>query len=145
MTTNVYDGDGNVITETTPNGDVIHSTYDPDGNLLQQSSTDPAGGDTTNFTYDGDGNILTASDDGGSISYSFTYDADGNVTQQGPWGLSLSFTYDGDGNRTGMTDSLGGTTSLDLRRRRQPHVSDLSRTAPATWVSPGRTTPTATP
>ena len=52
----VYDGDGNVLTETDPDGGVTTYTYDGDGNVLTE--TDPDGGVTTTV-YDGDGNVLS--------------------------------------------------------------------------------------
>jgi RHS repeat-associated protein len=69
-TSNVYDGDGNLIKQTDPLGNLTTSAYDQLGD--QTSVNEPNGG-VTRYTYDNDGN---------------------KVSETGPTGARTQYTYD---------------------------------------------------
>ncbi len=93
-------------------------TYDPAGNRL--TAIDGSG--TRTFAYTADGQYTGASHDAsGRFSawngWSFTgYDPNGRLTEacEDPCGTSdlrLTFSYDADGRRTGITETVGATTT----------------------------------
>jgi RHS repeat-associated protein len=108
-----YDGHGRVLVETNLSlGTTISRSYDANGNMLSQ--TDPQGR-TASWTYDARGNVLTETDPAGA-TITRTYNAQNQLlTQRGPDGqLQSSNEYD---SRTGTqllrtTDALGQVTAF---------------------------------
>lgn len=105
---------GTLTSKTDPQGGVTSYTYDGNGNRL--STTLPDGTMTTS-TYDAVGNMTSASDALGQIT-SYTYNSFGQVLIiKDPQGNSTGYSYDATGNMTSMTDAVGATTlySYDAR------------------------------
>jgi RHS repeat-associated protein len=111
-----YDTNGDLLTakstQTTPQGTrdlVITKSYDADGELISQ--TNPEGG-TTRTEYDAIGNQTAVVDARGNRT-TFRYDLDNNVVETDtPDGGSERRTYDAAGNNTAVTDALGNTVSF---------------------------------
>jgi len=98
-----------------PTANLIHYSYDQQGNQLSQSaagtetdysynaadqltSAQIVGGATTSYSYDADGRETAAG------SRTFGYDLAGRVTQIQDNGSTVdAFSYDGDGNRGTLT------------------------------------------
>ncbi len=104
-----YDGRGNKLTETDPNGHTTSFTYNAADQMT--SETDPAG-NVTSYGYDAEGRIAQMAAAGG-VELNFGYDAAGNVTEQrdADGNLIQGLTYDGAGNPTSVT-TAAGTTNL---------------------------------
>ncbi len=134
-TTTTYDGDGNVLTQTDPMGNVTTYVYDAVGRQTEVYEPNPtdgggpssfAGLSTTNpetiYTYDAAGNTSTVEEPNGTTTTSFS-DAlgrqieseqtdpetgDGSATS----GYLITTTsYDGNGNVLSVTDPMGRTTT----------------------------------
>jgi RHS repeat-associated protein len=134
-----HDDDGNVVSETGPDGKVTTKTYDGRGDVL--SMRDPLGR-ITRYTYTAAGDVSAVTDAAGRTTQ-FDYDAHGNLTQvtrpldltsvtrvlaydpdrpgdlrtiTDENGNTSSFTHDQYGNRTSATDPEGAveTTSYDV-------------------------------
>lgn len=107
ITTYPPDGSGNVGTAT--------MVYDGQGNLL--SSTDPNGLTTTN-TYDATGNLLSVTDPLGKVT-SYTYDALGNKTSTTypqtatSTNTTSAVTYNQFSEPTSSTDELGNVRAYN--------------------------------
>ncbi|MEZ6132743.1 MAG: CARDB domain-containing protein [Planctomycetaceae bacterium] len=103
----VFDGQGNLVSQTNRRNQTINFEYDSDGNLTRRVYPDST---EATFTYDSHGNRLTATDDLGTTT--FAYDAADRVTGiTYPGGRSLSYTYDAGGRRTSMTDHDGNVVN----------------------------------
>jgi RHS repeat-associated protein/fibro-slime domain-containing protein len=115
-TTYTYDGRGNVLSTTDPQGNVTAMTYDHDTGLLTQ--TTDASGNTTTFSYDSRGNVekqLMRRLDGTSVMpASNCY----NSLNQLEWtedsnGHRRNFQYDGRGRQTATWHTVGGKVIKD--------------------------------
>lgn len=107
--TYTYNSLQEVLTAMDPAGNITSNFYDGFGNLDQTTTPPPSGsgsGLTTNFQYDNMGEVTQVTDPNGNSTYiSYTpaglianiQDAQGNVT---------AFTYDPRGNRLTSTDAL---------------------------------------
>lgn len=124
-----YDGDGNITSETDPEGHTVTRTFDARGNRTSETDAD---GNTTTYAYDAADNLveqvdplgnrtrhtynsrhqeLTTTDPLGNVTTN-AYDGDGNrLSTTDPLGNTATYTYDGAGNRLTQTDALGNTTS----------------------------------
>ncbi len=112
-----YDENGNVLSQTDPNGNTRTFTYDEYGNKL--TDTDPLG-NTTAFTYDDLGNITSITDAMGNIT-SLEYDLLGRlISLTDALGNSEAYSYDPNGNLLTQTDKNGNISSFeyDLFNRR---------------------------
>jgi YD repeat-containing protein len=121
-----YSNEGNILSTTDPDGQVIYYTYDNNYNLTSLSYTydedsfDETNGltqtsvtDTYTYTYDDHYNVLTVTDPDGVVT---TYD--GYNTLNKPTVLTISgggtssttgYSYDSYGNLTSVTDPSGAT------------------------------------
>ncbi len=114
-----YDGDGNPITTTTPNGAVVVVAYDYLGRPTRTtrpgvalSVLGPTVTITTRTGYDGDGNVITATDGAGDVTRA-VYDALGRTIQTiNPVGATTVYTYSG-AVLTDVQNTMGQTTHYD--------------------------------
>jgi RHS repeat-associated protein len=116
-TSYTYYSDGQLESETDPDGNETTYTYDSDGNLT--SVTDPDGNETT-YTYDSDGRETSVTSPRGNVEdadaadFTTTYalDALGRVSAvTDPLGHETTYSYDAAGNVTSVTDPNGNTTT----------------------------------
>jgi RHS repeat-associated protein len=106
-----YDVNGNLITETTPDGTTITSTYDGRDALLSR-------GDTT-YTYDVAGRLASTKNPSGTTAYA--YDRAGALLSvKPPVGPAIEYVNDATGRR--IAKRVGGTTVqvLDYRDELRP-------------------------
>ena len=117
--TYTYNDDGQVATETEPNGLSLAYGYDQDGNknLIQDSQ-----GGTTSSTYDDNGNLISRSFSGNGVTLRFdqSWTLDGQLGAVQRYsdlagtqliGSSL-YTYDNDGRLTHLQYSNGSGTVI---------------------------------
>jgi large repetitive protein len=118
QTTDIYDGDGNLVTQDQPGGVQVTSVYDPDGQVTSMSGTGAAAPTASRaFTYDAAGRLLTAATAAagtqGTFGYqpatseSFSWDDRGQLLSAAGTAGSSSFTYNGVGQETSVTDAAG--------------------------------------
>ena len=114
VTSYTYDANGNLSTQTDPGTtDAVTSsphqaqttiTYDPDGDVLTQSTADLGHDDATRTdtsTYNAFDQLATQTDAANATTTYSTYDGYGNLTQEtDPDGNVTDYTYDGDGQLT---------------------------------------------
>jgi len=94
---------------TNPDGGVITSTADSNGNLLSQ--TDPLG-HTSAYTYDGSNNRTAQTDPQGHTT-TYTYDGAGHPTSlTNPLGHTIHVTYGGYGGPSTIVDQMGYTQTI---------------------------------
>jgi RHS repeat-associated protein len=129
VTTNTYNGDGELTSTLQPNGGTISYTYNGDDEktaetdangktttysyspLGKETSEVAPGGQTTSFTYDLNGNKISETDPDNNTT-TYTYDLDNQLlTETEPGGTELTYTYDLDGNKTSDNDGAGDTTT----------------------------------
>jgi len=102
-----YDSAGNRVSFTTPSGAVTRFQYDPAGRLI--ASTDPSGA-VMRYEYSASGLLLRTTDQAGG-TYLIDHDEAGHVAKvTDPLGRAGSYTYDPDGNPVTFTDP-GGSVS----------------------------------
>jgi RHS repeat-associated protein len=114
-----FDGSGNVLTRTDELGRITTYTYDSNGNVQSQSQPDGNGHTvTTSYTYNSFNEVLTTTDPLGNVTTN-TYDTHGNlltVTTPRPnnnTNASLTqFAYNSLGQMTQITDPLSHNTIL---------------------------------
>ena len=127
--TTAYNADGQAVTQTSPGGVTVTSTYDALGNPTSMAGSgadaptttrtfqyDAAGdmtsasapGGTDTFTYDDRGLLLSAA--GPSGASSFAYNAAGEMTSQTTAAGTATFSYDTAGRPATLTDPATGTT-----------------------------------
>jgi YD repeat-containing protein len=135
VTTYGYDGNGNKVYESDPNGDVTNYTYDVLNRLTGETVTHTVSNTTTTlysvaYTLNADGTRATATETelqsgGGSpatINTTWGYDAEDRLTSESisssltNQSLGDTYTYDLDGNRlkdvhTGPGNGASGTTT----------------------------------
>src|SRR5207248_533044 len=106
-TTFTYDEDGNLTSESRPDGRSISYRYDGD-RLVEETwrNADGSVADVLSYAYDEEGNLLAASNSAGT--YSMTFDGGRLRTWTDPSGLTLTYGYDEEGNVTSIADSQGG-------------------------------------
>jgi RHS repeat-associated protein len=103
-----FDPLGHLLSTIDPLGNHMTRVFDGDGNLA--SETDAAN-KTTSYSYDAADRLITVTRPGAS-TLGTGYDANGNVTSQtDPLGHVTSYGYDVFNRVTSMTDPLGRTTS----------------------------------
>lgn len=158
--TNIYDGDGNVVSSTDGEGHATTFTYDdadrlttttrPDSTTLGRTYYDDGtvhtqtdgGGNTTTFTYDPLGRVLAESTPMGNVT-TYGYDLVGNlVSKQDPGGSCAAstpvgcttYSYDDANQPTGTSYSDGSTPNVtygyDANGRR---TSMQDGTGTSTW------------
>ena len=120
-TTDVYDGNGDLVTQNLPGGVQVASSYDAMGDLTGQSGTGAAAPTAARtFTYDGAGRLLTAATGAAGTSgtpgyqpassESFGWDDRGLLlSASGSAGTSV-FTYNGSGQPTTAAEAAGTST-----------------------------------
>jgi RHS repeat-associated protein len=120
----VYDGQGNLVSMTYPDGSIEQWTYDAPGNPIRwtnrrgqpidlsynafgrvTSKTFADGAEVT-YAYDARGNLIEAEDATGTYTLSYS-DTDYLTGIAYPGGRSLEFGYDDVGRRTFSRDQLG--------------------------------------
>ncbi|MBI4605705.1 MAG: PKD domain-containing protein, partial [Planctomycetes bacterium] len=105
-----YDAQGNLISETDPDGITKTFQYDADGNITRQT-VDPAGLNlVTTRTYAGAGRPLVTTDPNGNVTRN-TYDAEGRLlsTEDAEGGVTTN-TYNAQGLLVKITDAMGNET-----------------------------------
>ncbi|QNG45754.1 RHS repeat domain-containing protein [Sphingobium yanoikuyae] len=109
FTQSTYDPNGNVLTQTLRDGQVITLTYDALNRVTFKNL--PGSEPDVSYAYDLQGRLTAAGQSGNSLSY--TYDAFGNnLTAVGPHGTT-SYQYDSAGRRTRMTWADGFYVNYD--------------------------------
>lgn len=104
-----YSVGANTTYVTNPDGGVITSTADSNGNLLRQ--TDPLG-HTSAYTYDGSNNRTSQTDPLGHTT-TYTYDGAGHPTSiTNPLGHTIHVTYGGYGGPSTIVDQMGYTQTI---------------------------------
>ena len=114
-----YDASGNLLTRTDELGHTTTYTYDGNGNVLSISQPDGNGNTaTTTYTYNGFNEVLTVTDPLGNVTTN-AYDSHGNltsVTSPKPNSTTAAsvtqFAYDSKGQLIQITDPLNNITSL---------------------------------
>jgi RHS repeat-associated protein len=107
-TTYTYDQLGRLLTTTDPLGNATTNGYDGDGNLV--SSTTP-GHETTHYAYNADEQPVATTEPNGAAS-STTYDAAGNVASQTDAnGKTTTYGYNALNEKVLSKDALGNTTT----------------------------------
>ena len=135
-TTDTYDSDADVLTETTadetvtntydaldrivskrtlPSGSLTQWTYDPaSGRPATITTTSKAGAVTTeSFQYDEAGNLIHASSTSGQ-DFAVVHDATGRITSVTGDGSQLTFSYPGAGSFNATTVALTGVGVVTL-------------------------------
>jgi RHS repeat-associated protein len=121
QTTDIYDADGDLVTQDQPGGVQINDTYDDMGDLTSQTGSGATAATATRtFTYDTAGRVLTADTSAagteGSSGYqpatdeTFTYDDRGLLLSATGSAGTDSYTYNGAGQMLTDTDAAGTST-----------------------------------
>ena len=121
QTTDVYDADGDLVTQDQPGGVQVNAAYDAMGDLTSQSGTGATAATATRtFTYDAAGRELTARTSAagtqGSPEYqpatseTFTYDDRGLLLSSSGSAGTSSHTYNAAGQMLTGTDAAGTST-----------------------------------
>ena len=120
-TTNVYDADGNLVTQDLPGGVQVSSTFNAMGELTGQSGSGAAAPTATRtYTYDTAGRVLTAATSAtgtaGTFGYqpatseSFGYDDRGLLLSASGSAGTSTFTYNTDAQLASVTDAAGASS-----------------------------------
>jgi RHS repeat-associated protein len=120
-TTDIYDGDGDLVTQDLPGGVQISNTYDAMGDPTGQSGTGAAAPTATRtFTYDQAGRLLTAATSAAgtqgqpgyqpATSESFGYDDRGLLLSASGSAGTSTFTYNASAQLASATDAAGTST-----------------------------------
>jgi len=121
VTTDSYDGDGNLVSQSMPGGLSITNSYDSMGNMTSESgSGGSAPTATRTFTYNHEGLLLTAATSAAgtpsavgyqpATSESFGYDDRGRLLSASGSAGTSTFAYNGSGQVTSSTNAAGTTT-----------------------------------
>jgi RHS repeat-associated protein len=116
---NIFDNNGDVLTQTDALGHTGTYTYDASSNMTSVSKPLTASaGEVTTYTYNSFGEPLTVTDPLGNVTTN-AYDANGNllsITSPAPNGTTAAsvtqFTYDAMGELTQITDPVGRIVNL---------------------------------
>ena len=117
-----YDAAGNLVKTTRPDGSVLSETYDNTNRLISMNDVDANNNiiDGYAYTYDAEGKILTETSSDGQTTSTMTYDADGRLTSRqdkdsgGNVTASHTYIYDAAGN---VTSSDGTGMTYDIQDR----------------------------
>nr|WP_320193973.1 RHS repeat-associated core domain-containing protein [uncultured Desulfobacter sp.] len=111
VTTMTYDADGNLATQTDPEGGVTqYLEYDALGNVLEKLD---ARGKLWQYSYDTAGQLLSMTDPLDHVTL-YEYDAAGNQTKVIDANKhATNYTFDDHGRMTSMTDAEGGITRYE--------------------------------
>jgi RHS repeat-associated protein len=144
QTTDIYDANGDLVTQDLPGGVKVDDTYDPMGDLTGQSgagATAPTANRT--FTYDGAGRLLTAATSAvgtqgisgyqPATSETFNYDDRGLLLSASGSAGSTVFTYNGSGQLTSAADAAGTSTYTYDSAGRLATDSDAASGATGTY------------
>lgn len=98
----LYDGNGNLLSQIDPLGDVTSNMYDDNGNLTNTIQYDahnnPIGGSSSVYV---NGYLSQTLDANGQVTETYLYDDSGNLTNgSGVSGFSNASDYDANGNQT---------------------------------------------
>jgi RHS repeat-associated protein len=129
-----YDGRGNLVSKTFPDGSTETNSFDAESRLLSKTDRD---GHTTAFQYDALGQQTRVTNADGS-SRTKAYDAAGRVlSQTDERGNTTTYAYPS--NRQTVTDALTNVTvhELDSRQRRLRMTDALSRVTTFAYDSAG--------
>lgn len=107
-TTDSYDADSRVISQTDGKGQTTALQYDALDRLTRETRPD---GSTTTYTYDADGNLLSQVDSSSGTS-TYTYDLKNRMASEASPGVANTYSYDGADNLKSVTDA-GGTVTYD--------------------------------
>jgi RHS repeat-associated protein len=118
QTVDIYNADGDLVTQNQPGGVQVTSTYNANGDLTGQSGTGASAPTATrNFTYDAAGRLLTAATSAagtqGSFGYqpatseSFGWDDRGLLLSSAGTAGTTSYSYNGAGQETSVTNAAG--------------------------------------
>ncbi len=105
-----YDGRGQLVETTLPDGTVQRYGFDANGNRTSLEEETEAGVETTEYEYDGNDRLTSESTNGSETTYA--YDDAGNLLRKENDNLTVEMDYDLAGRLTAWTD--GG------RRRSTP-------------------------
>jgi len=125
--TDIYDGDGDLVTQDLPGGVQVNDSYDAMGDVTSESGGGASAATATRtYTYDQAGQMITADTSAagtqGSSGYqpatseSFSYDDRGLLLAAAGSAGSSSFTYNGAGQLTSDT-STAGTSAYTYNSR----------------------------
>ena len=117
-TTNIYDANGDLVTQNLPGGEQLSSSYDPMGDLKSQSGSGASAPTATRgFSYDAAGRILTATTTAagtqGTSGYqaptseSFNYDDRGLLLSASGSAGTTVYNFNGSGQMTSAADAAG--------------------------------------
>ena len=139
-TTYSYDANGNLITKTDPNGNIINYEYDAVNRLIRKVAPD----DIVNYNYDVMDNLLSVSDSDSSLAMSYDLNrrmlsvTTGGTTQPA---VTINYSYDANGNRVSMTSLVGTTTyAYDTSNRLLSITDPLSKVYSFSYDALGRRT-----
>lgn len=131
-----YNGFGEPLTATDPDGHTTTYTYDNAGNT--HTRTDPDGV-TTTYAYDADGNLTTETTPTGTTHY--TYDTLGNLVEADNAARELNATYDDAGQLLTQTSCApqSGSQNCPAGSPTVTHTIDPAGFVTATTTPAGRT------
>ena len=120
-TTDVYDGDGELVTQDQPGGAQVNFSYDDEGDLAGQTGSGASAATASRtFTYDAAGRLLTAgtgtAGTQGSPGYqpsssdTFSYDDRGLLLSTSGSAGTSTFGYNGSGQLTSDSSAAGTST-----------------------------------
>ena len=109
ITSRVYDGSGNMVSETDPEGNTTQFTYDIMGNVLTRRD---ARNKVWTYGYDGMGRLISATN---PLNHNVFYEYDGvgnKKKETDPEGKVKTYEYDSNNRLTKTTDALGNITQF---------------------------------
>ena len=107
--TYTYDGKGNVLSVTDPEGITTKQTWNEKNKLLSQTN---GAGETTTYDYDAKGNLTAVFQPNGNV-LNYFYDRLDRIEQLSDnMGVIAKYTYDGNGNQLTVTDGLDRTMTF---------------------------------
>jgi RHS repeat-associated protein len=121
QTTDIYDADGDLVTQDQPGGVRVNNAYDAMGDLTSQSGTGATAATATRtFTYDAAGRVLTAGTSAAgtqgspghqpATSETFQYDDRGLLLSASGAAGTSAYTYNAAGQMATDTDTAGAST-----------------------------------
>jgi RHS repeat-associated protein len=145
-----HDGDGNVLTETDPLGNLTSYEYDSRDRLIETTYDDDDTNSSNNpqvtLTYDTAGNLATRTDERGFVT-TYDYDDVGRMVEMilpdddmnSGNNPVYEYAYDASGNLTSITDPLLNVTSFtyDELDRRLTETNPLNDTTTYAYNAAG--------